>query len=98
MNGEPHCPCVMTQCNLPRSAEHLRKQVESSEAIKRVFDKPVVDVPAEVKHFLNKPEALNDYCRRDDAFLRTLWEVCNGFGTTGECIWIVMKYKLKESK
>jgi hypothetical protein len=38
MNGEPYCNCHMVQCDLPRSAEHLRKQAEATEAIKRVFD------------------------------------------------------------
>ena len=33
-----------------------------------------------------------------EEFLRTLWEVCQVFGTTGECIWIVMKHKMNEVK
>jgi hypothetical protein len=39
----------MTQCNLPRSAEHLRKQAEASESLKRVFDKHVIDVQAKTE-------------------------------------------------
>lgn len=38
MNGEPFCNCQMAQFGLPRSEEHIRKQVEATAKIKAVFD------------------------------------------------------------
>lgn len=40
--------------------------------------------------------ALNQQSRTKEEVMRLLWDVCKGFGTTGECIFIVMKHRIGE--
>ena len=48
----------------------------------------------EARALARKLPALNNVSEMKRQFLIELWDVCKNYGTTGECIWIVMKHNI----